>query len=286
LYLRDLTTLDEFRDVVSVEKRVWGYGDAEDVVPVPVLAVTVRRGAILIGAFDAQDRMAGFVYSFPGFKAGRISQWSHMLGVLEEHRGSGLGRRLKLEQRLRAMQMGLDLIEWTYDPLQALNASLNFRRLGVLVREYEENIYGDSSSALHRGTPTDRFVAEWWIRTPRVERRIAGEASRDAERDVPSVTRTRSGRWLACDGFDLSLDAPRLIVEIPTGFGEMMAASRDLALEWRYATRRIFTTYFARGYEATEFVLEGERGRGRYLLERRSEGDQPGGHPSRRPASR
>ena len=68
--------------------------------------------------------------------------------------------------------MGLDLIEWTFDPLQALNAHFNFAKLGVVVEEYEENIYGESSSPLHAGAPTDRFVAEWRITTPHVERRI------------------------------------------------------------------------------------------------------------------
>jgi predicted GNAT superfamily acetyltransferase len=289
MHLRDLTTLDEFRRVVVLEKLVWGYDDGEDVVPVPILAVTVRRGAILIGAFDDRNEMAGFVYSLPAFRQGRMAQWSHMLGVLEEHRGSGLGRRLKLEQRQRAIGMGLDLVEWTYDPLQTLNASLNFRRLGVIVREYEENIYGDSSSALHRGTPTDRFVAEWWIRTPRVSGRIGGidegVQCAAALRDVPAVTRLGIREWLACEGYDLSLAGPRLTVDIPVGFGEMMVRRPDLALEWRYATRAIFTSYFAKGYTVTDFVLDGERGSGRYVLELGPGNVQPGGHASRLPPS-
>ena len=117
--------------------------------------------------------MRGFVYSMPAIKDGRATQWSHMLGVAPEMRAAGLGRRLKLAQRQAALDMGLDLIEWTYDPLQAANAHLNFAKLGVVVEEYEENIYGESSSPLHRGTPTDRFVAEWRLREPHVERRIA-----------------------------------------------------------------------------------------------------------------
>jgi predicted GNAT superfamily acetyltransferase len=197
MYLRNLTTLAEFKEVVALEKSVWGYDAGGDVVPVPVLAVTVKRGAILIGAFDDRERMVGFVYSIPAIRSGGLCHWSHMLGVIDEHRGSGLGRRLKLEQRLRALDLGLDLIEWTYDPLQALNACLNFCRLGVIVEEYEENIYGDSTSPLHRGTPTDRFVAEWWIRSPRVENRIAGAnpgAAPDRRpSDAVSVTRTDTG---------------------------------------------------------------------------------------------
>ena len=99
-------------------------------------------------------------------------QWSHMLGVAPTARDAGLGTRLKLAQRDAAIAMGLELIEWTFDPLQALNAHFNFAKLGVVAEEYEENVYGESSSPLHRGAPTDRFVAEWRITTPHVERRI------------------------------------------------------------------------------------------------------------------
>src|SRR5438876_218809 len=171
---RDLTTMDEFAMVVDLEREIWGPGYV-DVVPTPILAVTVKRGAILIGAFDdarrtshveRSDRIVGFVYSLPGIKAGRPMQWSHMLGVLDEFRRVGVGRQLKLLQRERALAMGIDLIEWTFDPLQAMNAHLNFAKLGVVAEEYEENIYGESASPLHKGNPTDRLVAEWWIREP------------------------------------------------------------------------------------------------------------------------
>ena len=147
---------------------VWGYTDAEDVVPPPVLIVAAKRGGILLGAFDEAGVMKGFVYSIPALKDGALTQWSHMLGVTRDARDAGLGLRLKLAQRERSLQMGIDLIEWTYDPLQALNAHLNFSKLGVVVEEYEENIYGVSSSPLHRGSPTDRFVAEWRLNAPHV----------------------------------------------------------------------------------------------------------------------
>src|SRR5688500_14464215 len=110
-------------------------------------------------------------------------QWSHMLGVTTQARSADLGTRLRLAQRETPRAMGLELIEWTYDPLQAMNAHLNFAKLGVVVEEYEENIYGESSSLLHRGSPTDRFVAEWHLNEPHVERRTsekAGLLMRDA----------------------------------------------------------------------------------------------------------
>src|SRR5258708_39216505 len=98
-----------------------------------------------------------------------------MRGETGDARDEGLGLRLKLAQRERALQMGIDLIEWTYDPLQALNAHLNFAKLGVVVEDYEENIYGVSSSPLHSGSPTDRFVAEWRLEAPPGPPRGGGE---------------------------------------------------------------------------------------------------------------
>jgi predicted GNAT superfamily acetyltransferase len=275
MLIRQIATLDECRLVVALEMDVWGYTNPEDVVPSPVLIVGVKRGAILLGAFDRAGAMKGFVYSVPAIKAGRLTQWSHMLGVSRDVRGSGLGRRLKLAQRERALEMGLDLIEWTYDPMQALNAHLNFARLGVVAEEYEENIYGESSSPLHRGSPTDRLVAEWKLTAPHVARRIASDGValvRDASVAAAPLVNpsTERGRHPAPGAARLDLDARRLLVEIPAGFTEMQAADPALALEWRLAIRTVFQSYFARGYRAVDFVLSRASGRGHYLLAARS----------------
>jgi predicted GNAT superfamily acetyltransferase len=270
--IRPLETIDECRLVADLEKEVWGYTDAEDVVPPPVLIVSVKRGGILLGAFDDSGVMKGFVYAIPSVKDGRLAQWSHMLGVTRDARDAGLGLRLKLAQRERSLAMGIDLIEWTYDPLQALNAHLNFSKLGVVVEEYEENIYGESSSPLHAGSPTDRFVAEWKLTAPHVERRIAGGGLgivRDASvARAPLVNPSKSaGSWLAPGPADLSLDAPRLLVEIPVGYADMQQQDPALALEWRFASRAIFQHYLAR-YRVVDFFMSREAGRGQYLLAR------------------
>ena len=270
--IRPLTTLADCRKVADLEKTVWGYTDAEDVVPPPVLIVSIKRGGILLGAFDEAGEMTGFVYSIPGLKDGKPMQWSHMLGVVASARSSGLGTRLKLAQRDATLAMGMDLVEWTYDPLQAMNAHLNFAKLGAVAGEYEENIYGTSSSPLHAGTPTDRFVAEWHLRQPHVERRIVPNALvvRDGSvTSAPVVNPSRQGdRWLEPGDARLDLDARRVLVEIPVGFTEMMSEAPDLALRWRMATRPIFQEYFGRGYRAVDFFLSREARRGQYLLAR------------------
>lgn len=250
---------------------MWGYADGEDVVPPPVLIVSIKRGGILLGGFDAAGDMKGFVYSMAAMKDGRPTQWSHMLGVTPDARDNGLGAALKLAQREHALRMGIDLIEWTFDPLQALNAHFNFAKLGVVVEDYEENVYGESSSPLHRGTPTDRFVAQWRLSTPHVERRIS-PSGRPRMRDssvasavVVNPSRP-AGDWLEPGESALDVDAARVLVEIPTNFTDLQARCPGLALDWRMATRRIFQTYFRRGYRAVDFLLARDAGRGQYLL--------------------
>ncbi|HEY6213940.1 MAG TPA: hypothetical protein VIW45_16715 [Vicinamibacterales bacterium] len=252
---RDLTTLDEFAQVVDLEREIWGPG-YNDVVPTPILTISVKRGGILIGAFgdeaasdDGRGRLIGFVYSLPGIKDGKPTQWSHMLGVIDQFRADGVGSRLKLLQRDRALAMGVELIEWTFDPLQAMNAHLNFAKLGVVAEEYEENIYGSSASPLHKGNPTDRLVAEWWLRRERQRHDWSG-----AQPFSPAA---------------VAATAPKLTIDIPTGFTRMLSMAPDAALEWRMKTRSMFASAFAARYVAVDFLLDRSAGKGSYLLTRR-----------------
>jgi predicted GNAT superfamily acetyltransferase len=267
--IRDLTTIEEFREVVGLEREIWGYTDSSDMVGVPVFIFTVHRGATLVGAFSGQ-RMIGFAYAVVGMKGGRPMMWSHMAGVLPECRG-GVGYRLKLAQRDRALAQGYDLIEWTFDPMQAMNAHFNFAKLGGVVEEYAENFYGESTSALHRGTPTDRIVLSWRISAPHVVRRL----------DQPSALRARAhevneapvanttgleGKWRKTTNIDLAIGERRVWIEIPTGFTEMQQQAPELALAWRMDVRQMFQHYLAQGYRAVDFVLQRDAGFGRYLL--------------------
>ena len=277
LRFRDLHSADEFRQVMDLEQQVWGFTDLNDMVTLPVFTITVKRGAILIGAFDETDRMVGFVYSIVGMKPPRqVLQWSHMLGVLPEYRNSGLGRALKLAQRDKALAQGYELIEWTYDPLQAMNAHLNFTKLGVVAEEYHRNVYGESTSVLHKGTPTDRLVAQWWIARPHVERRVAPGGSipvtsNEVTEAAPVNTTRPAHAWLANADVYLARDERRLALEIPMGFTDMQREVPALALEWRMQTREIFETYFRRGYRVVDFHLDRPHHRGRYLLARKDD---------------
>jgi len=137
-------------------------------------------------------------------------------------------------------------------------------KLGVVCDEYAVNIYGESSSALHRGTPTDRLVVQWNIGEPHVERRISSDrALRARASEAANAPVVNAGARV-----DLAIDERRVWVEIPVGFTEMQQQTPDQALEWRMQTRAIFQSYFGRGYRAVDFELLKGHGKGRYLLAR------------------
>src|SRR5207244_4666816 len=164
----------ELEACVALQKEVWNFDDV-DLIPLRLFVVATKIGGQVIGAFD-RNELIGFAMSIPGTRGGNPYLHSHMLAVREAFRNGGLGRRLKLAQRDDALQRGIRLIEWTFDPLEIKNAWLNIERLGATARRYNPNQYGMSSSPLQGGLPTDRLVAEWWLDSKRVQTVLSGNA--------------------------------------------------------------------------------------------------------------
>jgi predicted GNAT superfamily acetyltransferase len=165
--IRELTQNQEFVEAVKLQKAIWGF-DEIDLLPVRLFVTASKIGGHSFGAYDG-DRMVGYCIAIPGIKPGAKGYLhSHMLGVMKEYRDAGLGRKLKLAQRIDALRQGVDLIEWTFDPLEIKNAFFNIERLGAIVRRFVLNQYGTTSSHLNAGLPTDRCTAEWWLESDRV----------------------------------------------------------------------------------------------------------------------
>jgi predicted GNAT superfamily acetyltransferase len=169
--IRHCNGLDELRGCVALQKEIWNFTDAE-LVPLRMFVIAEKVGGQVMGAFDGNE-MVGFALSVPGTRSGHIYLHSHMLAVRQQHRNSGLGRRLKLLQREDALARGIELIEWTFDPLEIKNAYLNIEKLGAISRRYNINQYGITSSPLQGGLPSDRLIAEWWLKSRRVETLLA-----------------------------------------------------------------------------------------------------------------
>src|SRR5438309_10966985 len=174
LEIRQIESLTEFSDVVALQQEIWGFHDVE-LLPRRLFVVASKIGGQVLGGYD-RDKLVAFCLCIPGLKAGgRSYLYSHMLGVLGPYRNTGLGRRLKLVQRDFALASGVDLIEWTFDPLEIKNAFFNIERLGAIVRRSVHNQYGTTTSHLHGGLPTDRLIAEWHLRSPRVVELLGDE---------------------------------------------------------------------------------------------------------------
>ena len=171
IVIRRCQGIDELRACVALQKDVWNFSDAE-LVPLRLFVVAEKVGGQVMGAFEGSE-MVGVALSVPGTRSGHIYLHSHMLAVRKDHRNGGLGRRLKLLQREEALARGIELIEWTFDPLEIKNAYLNIEKLGAIARRYNINQYGITSSPLQGGLPSDRLIAEWWLKSKRVETLLA-----------------------------------------------------------------------------------------------------------------
>jgi predicted GNAT superfamily acetyltransferase len=235
--IRPLHAVSEMRICVALQRIVWGYTELETV-PDHIFVVAAKTGGQVLAAFDA-DMPVGFALAFPALREGQAYLHSHLLAVLPEYQNRGVGRRLKLAQRDEALARGIDLIEWTFDPLQLKNAYFNIAKLGAIVRRYVPDLYGRTSSPLHGGLPTDRLVAEWWLRSPRVQSRLSGKPGAE----------------------------PRSIeqIAVPASIQDLCRADPEKAEQIQLQLRRDFERLIAEGRAAVGFRLDQKQGV--YLLE-------------------
>jgi predicted GNAT superfamily acetyltransferase len=237
--LRRCHGIEDFRACVALQKEVWNFTDAE-LVPLRMFVVADKIGGQVMGAFEGRV-MVGFALSLPGTRSGHVYLHSHMLAVRKDHRNSGLGRRLKLMQRDDALSRGIELIEWTYDPLEIKNAYLNIEKLGAISRRYNINQYGITSSPLQGGLPSDRLIAEWWLKSKRVEALLATGKN-------PSIKA------------ELNIDVPAQIYE-----WKAASETRSKAQQVQERNRERFLRSFTEGLAVLSYERDPD-GNGRFLL--------------------
>jgi predicted GNAT superfamily acetyltransferase len=259
--IRPLRTLDELRACVALQRETWG-DEFTDVVPVSILKVSQRIGGVTAGAFDADNTLLGFVYGLTGVENGRIVHWSDMLAVRPEARNLGLGRRLKEFQRRAVQKLGGVVIYWTFDPLVARNAHLNFNVFGVRAEEYVEEMYGETESLLHQGIGTDRFIVAWPVPDAERQQRLRETHAAGADRELLQAPILNPGN----DVSQLRDVADAARIEVPADINEMQRSDRDQAIAWRHSTRAAFQHALAAGLTVHGFVIDDCARRGYYLL--------------------
>lgn len=272
IIIREIESTDELRSVERLQKEIWGIPDLE-VVPHYQLVAAKASGGVLLGAFDG-DELVGFVYGFAGFERGVTVHHSHMLAVKPEYRSQHLGVRLKIEQRQQVLEQGISIMTWTFDPLQSLNAYFNFSKLGVMADRYYPDFYGtDVASFLHRNG-TDRLWVSWHLGSEKVSEILTGAGHSVSMENIPVlVAVSETGAPLLRD-LDSALDADRIAIEIPKDINLLEQENRELAHNWRIATRQVFMEAIEAGFVVDAFVRKREEGRGVgvYILNRDRDG--------------
>jgi len=236
IVVRKCESLEEFQRCVELQREIWGEADLE-VEPATMFVVAANTGGEVLGAFDG-DRLVGYTLAVAGLRDRVSYLHSHMTGVLGEYRNRGVGRQLKLFQRTEALSRGIRLVQWTFDPLELRNAHFNLNRLGAICRKYQPNLYGVTTSPLHRGLATDRLLAEWHLDSARVVAAIE-----DLTKDP--------------------VDAPAMI-ELPAELERWQREDSPRVAAVQARVREEFTGWFAKGYAAV--ALRTGPGNNAYLL--------------------
>ena len=273
IVVRDIDGQAEMRAVEELQKEVWGEPDL-DVVPLTQLVAAKASGGVVIGAFD-RALLAGFAYGFVGYEEGRVTHHSHMLAVRPGYRSFNIGYLLKLAQRERVLEQGIERMTWTFDPLQSVNAYFNFSKLGVVSNQYFVNFYGeDAASFLHRNG-TDRLWVTWLLTSRHVRERLDGPLPSFEMGNVSLLVELGTDRAPLRRRLNEGSSNEQAVIEIPGDINDVGQNSSEIASQWREATRGAFTEAFAAGYlvEAFHRGNRGDQRVGRYLLNR---GETPG----------
>jgi predicted GNAT superfamily acetyltransferase len=231
-----LITFSEFDACVELQQKTWQYS-AGELLPRRVFFLAEKLGGHVLGAYDGES-LIGFNLGLPAQRNGVGYIHSQMLAVLPEYRNTGVGRRMKLMQRDIALEQGVRVIEWTYDPLEIKNSFFNLSRLGVITRRYHPDFYGISSSPLQGGLPTDRLYAEWWIDSDHTKAVLGG---------------------------DKTAEAVLATVSVPAQIYAWKAEGDRRALEVQAANRKLLKTHFADGLAIIGYTREAD-GSGTFLL--------------------
>lgn len=274
--IRELTSHDDLLEVEQIQREVWGMDDLE-IVPAAQVRAVLHAGGQLAGAFLG-ERMVGFSYGFLARPHGRgmhgLGLHSHMVAVRQEARGRGVGQALKWDQRAWCLEHGLPWLTWTFDPLQARNANLNFRHLGAIGAEYLPNFYGPMGGSLGGGQQTDRLLALWLLDEPEVASLAQGAAPAEVDAGGAVWALRAAGTGPLAEPLPQELDGAMVasgtpfLVTMPSDVTLLLARAPELATRWRAALGSVMITLFASGYAATRVVA------GAYLLTRRSANDK------------
>lgn len=235
--LRPIATLEDADQVLRVMHATWeGHGSF----PREVVRALADSGNVPYGAFDRED-LVGYVLGWAGMGAeDGLHMHSHMLAAVPSRRHRGVGYALKLAQRAQALDHGIGVVRWTFDPLVARNALLNLHKLGAVADRFDRDHYGQMPDAVNAGDRSDRFTVRWDLeREPGSRHLRSGEVVLAAEGSSPGAVRPPTG--------------PVALVEVPAEYGDLRSTDPEAAFAWRDASADAIEACLSAGLVAAGF---------------------------------
>ncbi len=268
LSIRPPKTITEYEAIEWLQGEIWGK---LGIAPIHLLLTMAKESGVVLLALS-HNKPVGFAYGFLAFnEKNQVKLASHQVGVLPIYHDQGLGYKIKLAQREACLARNIELITWTFDPLQGRNARFNLRKLGAVCNTYLPNLYGDMSDELNKGLPTDRFRVDWWLTDPWVIQRLEGPGVEPvvfaSELVLNPATLLDNGIPIPSNTFKHPV-ADQCLVEIPIDITRLKQETPELALQWRLQTRDIFETVFKAGYLSVDLLHQ--NGRNYYFLTKKS----------------
>jgi predicted GNAT superfamily acetyltransferase len=271
-------TLADYKSCEEIQREVWHSQDI-DVIPVHLLRAMSRTGGVLLGAYNSLGELIGFAFSTLGVADGDLIHYAHMLAVRVAYRNFDVGFKLKLAQRKEVLKRKISAITSTFDPMQPLNAYFMLGKLGARAENYEENLYGETTSLLDRGLPTDRMLAYWDLESSGVVHRLEnGPLRHDVRKEmkqrpvINQLVEVAPG-MMNSSPLKLNCSADQFLFEVPYNLPEIENRDLSLSREWQGKMRQVFRHYFKKDYAATDFWVAEQDGRLRafYLLEKKKQ---------------
>ncbi len=281
IIIREVQDPKDFVQLELVQKDAWGMPDIS-VIPSRFLIAIKNNGGVVAAAW-LEDEIVGYVLGYNTFKRKEQYHYSHHCAVKRKYQHLGIGFHLKLFQREKVLENGVTLIRWTFDPLQSKNAYFNFHKLGAINRTYKINYYGAMRDELNKGLESDRFFVEWYIDSTRVKKIIHNALlKKKKERIQPSLTINE--KQVLVEGIFkddgllhpvlkeniLDLNNDKILIEIPASINDIKKDNINVAINWRYATRKAFINAFNKGYTCIDFIFDHKENRSWHVLVKKS----------------
>ncbi|HEY85660.1 MAG TPA: GNAT family N-acetyltransferase [Chloroflexi bacterium] len=269
LSISSVTTIEECRQIEDLQIHIWNTKLLDTIPDHLLITIAKNCGSVLLARWN--DKPVGFAMAFLAeTEDGRRKLASHMLGVQPACQRRNIGYQLKLAQRQVALNQGVELITWTFDPLVSVNAHFNMGKLGAISNTYFRSLYGDMRSALNAGLPSDRLEAAWWLNSAHVQTKLSAAQPSISPDEALVLNPSPAGpnEHPTATNALRPLRESRHFVRIPPNIEALKAEDTPLSLAWQRQIRRLLEDAFAAGYFIADFIRLATKNESYYVLQR------------------